>query len=415
MKTIKLLFLIGILVGCGRLSGQMIRFLDCDAVSETRYNGIPFYAIRNTDGASLPFGSIRFMPDGESGWVFAWTYEGNAQPVVYEGDSTYLTAGLAGNGVYAFEARKGDDVIRSGEFTVFYVYMPFTLRIEDEMDCHYITLRIDGLQSPPVYAGVYPGAENPLYTVVWGGKERVLTESASYYTQISQLVEGEYRDVECRIKIKDRYGLEWESNTETFHSYIPSAEFSADPMQGEAPLEVIFTDESENAQQYEWYLYKDTVEVQPRAMSVEDSLLEGRIFTEQHLPPYVYEHPGSYNVKLVVVNTRGENHCSDTFFIPKYIVVDTSLVDVPNVFTPNGDGVNDIFRAKTQSLEYFHGVILNRWGRKVYEWDDPQEGWNGKIHGKYASPGTYYYIITARGREIRTKKYVKKGPLLLVR
>lgn len=414
MKTIKLLLLIGILAGCGRLSGQMIRFEGCDAVSETTYNGRPFYAIRNTDGAPLPFGSIRFMPDGQPGWVFSWTYEGNTQPVVYEGDSTYLTAGLPGNGVYAFEARKGNDVVRSGELTVFYVYMPFTLRIGDEMDCHYITLQIDGLQ-PPVYDGVYPGAENPLYTVVWGGKERVLTESASYYTQISQLVEGEYRDVECRIKIKDRYGLEWESNRETFHSYIPLAEFSADPMQGEAPLEVTFSNESENAQAYEWYLYKDTTEVQPGAMSVEDSLLEGRIFTEQHLPPYVYEHPGSYNVKLVVVNTRGVNQCSDTFFIPQYIVVDTSLVDVPNVFTPNGDGINDIFRAKTQSLEYFHGVIINRWGRKVYEWNDPQGGWNGKIHGKYASPGTYYYIVTARGREIRTRKYVKKGPLLLVR
>ena len=54
--------------------------------------------------------------------------------------------------------------------------------------------------------------------------------------------------------------------------------------------------------------------------------------------------------------------------------------------------------------------------RKVYEWHDPEGGWDGRINGKYATPGTYYYIVTARGREkSNPPKYVKKGALLLVR
>lgn len=413
MKMTRVLILMVCLLGTQWGMGQIL-FLGCDEVARTEYNGIPFYAVKNTQNDPLPFGRVQFMPDGSSGWEFAWEYEGRTQPVMYEGDSTSLTVDLLGNGVYFFRAEKeGVHPIEVG-FTVFYVHMPVRLGIENEMDCHYITLKLEGVENPPVYNG-YPGAENPLYTVVWGGKERTLAPSPDYYREISQFVEGEYRDVQCRVKIRDRFGLNWESNEATYHSYIPLAEFSADLMQGEAPLEVTFDNRSENAQSFEWYLYKDTTEIQPGAMSVEDSLLDGRIYTEQNLPPYIYEHPGSYNVKLVVVNTRGINQCSDTAYIDRYIVVDSSLVEVPNVFTPNGDGINDIFKVKAQSLEYFYGVIINRWGRKVYEWDDPQEGWNGKIHGKYASPGTYYYIITARGREIKTKKYTKKGPLLLVR
>lgn len=413
MKRIRQLLVGMLLLAGGSLFGQNVEFLDCDeGVSETTYAGKPFYAVKNGQDAPVPFGRIRFTPDGTSGWEFSWSYQGNVQLVNYEGDSTFLTVGLRGDGLYSFEARKGEKRLYS-DFTVFYVYMPFQLRISDEMDCHYITLNIEGLK-PPVYED-FPGTENPLYTVVWNGKERTLASSPEYYFQLAQLVEGEYRDVKCRIKIKDRFGLLWESNEETYHSYIPMADFTADPMQGEAPLEVNFTNRSENAQSFEWYLYKDTTEIQPGAVSVEDSLLDGRIFTEQNLPPYIYEHPGSYNVKLIVTNTNGTNRCADTMYIDRYIVVDSSLVEVPNVFTPNGDGINDIFHVKAQSLEYFHGVVINRWGRKVYEWDDPLGGWNGKIHGKYASPGTYYYIITARGREIRQKKYVKKGPLLLVR
>lgn len=413
MSTVRSLALLSFLVIASWTSGQQIQFLDCESAL-TDNNGTPFYAVKNTECDATPFGRVRFTPDGTPDWEYTWEYNGIVQTPIYEGDSSYMTVSIPGDGDIRFRAEKTGTSPVETQFTVFFVCMPISIAIENEMDCHYITLKVDGVDTPPSYNG-YAGAENPVYTVVWGGKERTLASVPEYYKEIAQLVEEEYSDVRCKLRIKDRFGLTWESDEVTYHSYIPSAEFSADPMQGEAPLEVTFNYTGENAQQFEWYLYKDTTEVQPGAISVEDSLIEGRVFNEQNLPPYVYEHPGSYNVKLVVVNTRGINQCSDTMYIDQFIVVDSSLVDVPNVFTPNGDGINDIFQAKAQSLEYFHGVILNRWGRKVYEWDDPQGGWNGKIHGKYASPGTYFYVITAKGREIETKKYTKKGALLLVR
>ena len=186
------------------------------------------------------------------------------------------------------------------------------------------------------------------------------------------------------------------------------------PDKGEAPLKVDFMNESVNAQQYEWFLYKDSTRMPQNLSVVEDSLLDEAIRREKAFQ-YIYQHPGSYNVKLIAYNTVGSNQCSDTMSLEKYITVDSSLVDVPNVFTPNGDGKNDIFKVKAASLKSFHAIIINRWGRKVYEWSDPAGGWDGRINGKYANPGTYYYIITARGREIEAKTYVKKGPLLLVR
>ena len=50
------------------------------------------------------------------------------------------------------------------------------------------------------------------------------------------------------------------------------------------------------------------------------------------------------------------------------IVVETSLVDVPNVFTPNGDGNNDEFVVFTQSLKSMNIRIYNRWGGLVHSW-----------------------------------------------
>ena len=242
-------------------------------------------------------------------------------------------------------------------------------------------------------------------------------EPKTYYTELTDTL---------RTYIKDRFGFVWESNEVTYESMIPEAvpELTlgntvdvvgevGDEM-GQAPLEVEFdASGSKNASSYEWYLYKDTTDLVGMVLSPEDSLIGNQIRTQEDFV-YTYEHSGRYKVMLVAIHGKG-NFCRDTSDI-QYVNVVESLLDVPNVFTPNGDGKNDIFKVKALSLESFQGVILNRWGRKIYEWNDPSEGWDGRIGGKYASPGTYFYVITAKGREkVNPPKYVKKGALLLVR
>ncbi|HBZ34236.1 MAG TPA: hypothetical protein DEO38_03945 [Bacteroidales bacterium] len=119
------------------------------------------------------------------------------------------------------------------------------------------------------------------------------------------------------------------------------------------------------------------------------------------------ETPGRYYIYASVSNDVCN---SDTKVLS--VVIGTSDLQVPNVFTPNGDGQNDEFRIAYQSLTEFQCVIFNRWGRKIYQWSDPTKGWDGTINGKDAAPGTYFYIIKARGTD--GKKYKKAGDINLI-
>ncbi len=77
-----------------------------------------------------------------------------------------------------------------------------------------------------------------------------------------------------------------------------------------------------------------------------------------------------------------------------------SKLVMPNTFTPNGDGHNDIFKAKEyRNLSEFHAYIFNRWGQKLYEWTDPAEGWDGTYHGSEVKTGVYFVLVKARGTD----------------
>ena len=90
------------------------------------------------------------------------------------------------------------------------------------------------------------------------------------------------------------------------------------------------------------------------------------------------------------------------------------MIEVPNVFTPNGDGINDFFKIKNKTLRDFHCIILNRWGRKLYEWSDQNQGWDGKTEkGAECTPGVYFYIVTGKGDD--NVSYEFKGAFELLR
>jgi len=76
---------------------------------------------------------------------------------------------------------------------------------------------------------------------------------------------------------------------------------------------------------------------------------------------------------------------------------------IPNVFTPNGDGYNDVFEYKNQQQWEFETQIFSRWGNLVFE-NRESKNWDGRIDGELAAPGVYFYVIRAvgiRGGEIR--------------
>lgn len=86
---------------------------------------------------------------------------------------------------------------------------------------------------------------------------------------------------------------------------------------------------------------------------------------------------------------------------PLKVTISESKLEFPNAFSPNGDGINDIYKAKEgyTSIVDFHAYIFNRWGQKIYEWTDPAGGWDGQFNGHNVKQGVYYVLVKAKGAD----------------
>ncbi len=100
---------------------------------------------------------------------------------------------------------------------------------------------------------------------------------------------------------------------------------------------------------------------------------------------------------------------------PISISISESKLEMPNAFSPNGDGINDVYKAKEgyQSIVSFKATIFSRWGQKLYSWTDPAEGWDGKYNGKDVAQGVYFVLVEARGAD--GKRYNIKRDVNLLR
>ena len=91
-----------------------------------------------------------------------------------------------------------------------------------------------------------------------------------------------------------------------------------------------------------------------------------------------------------------------------------SDIIIPNVFTPNGDGSNDMFTVEGTNLVSVNCVIYNRWGQLMYSWDNVKGAWDGRtLSGSIVPDGTYFYIVKAKGND--GTEYFKKGGFSLIR
>lgn len=126
-------------------------------------------------------------------------------------------------------------------------------------------------------------------------------------------------------------------------------------------------------------------------------------------PSNIYLQSGNYTSTLIVT----DGTCSDTATI-LITVIDDSAIIFPNVFTPNDDGVNDVFIIPGKNLIEVKVEIFNRWGELLYVWDAPKGSWDGRTTAGVKAPdGTYLFIINAKG--IDGKEYSKQGTFLLIR
>ena len=133
--------------------------------------------------------------------------------------------------------------------------------------------------------------------------------------------------------------------------------------------------------------------------------------SEDTSPSHTFNDYGTYTIELVVTDENGEEKRD-------YRVIEvepnSAITVLPNVFTPNGDGINDLCTVKGKNIEVFQMKVFNRTGEVIFSSESIERSWDGKNkYGEEIPAGTYFYLISARG--IDGKVYEHTGPITLSR
>jgi len=174
----------------------------------------------------------------------------------------------------------------------------------------------------------------------------------------------------------------------------PTAHYSYTPVTPVVNTPNIFNNESsDNAIRFKW-LWGDG-----------DSL----VTTSRAPVTYQYNATGTWNACLIAFNQAG---CTDTFCLPVQTIIDP-LIDVPNAFTPNSGDVNSVVKVRGFGIAKMRWIIWNRWGKKVFETANRNEGWNGRVNGAVQPMDVYVYTLDVEFAD--GKKATKKGDITLIR
>lgn len=238
-----------------------------------------------------------------------------------------------------------------------------------------------GLQDGGV-SGIEVSGGTPGYTYQWyNGAEAIPGATGSTLNGVSA---GNYS-----LQATDANGCTAGGNATTF--VVPASsnlgsDFTASSVSGTAPMNCVFVPVSGGAVSYSWTLGNGGVCSTSTAQAV-------------------YTAPGTYTITL----TTMLGTCVSV--TTKTVQVDVvPSIEIPNVFTPNGDGVNDYLTILSEGVTELHSEIYNRWGALVQTLDGVQAGWDGRNrHEETVTDGTYFVILKAKtkdGREIEKQGYV---------
>ncbi len=181
-----------------------------------------------------------------------------------------------------------------------------------------------------------------------------------------------------------------------------NAAFDSNPVSGYAPLDVVF------------YNNSATTSGDGKGIEALWNFGNGKdtaTNASNLSPSTTYSIAGTYTVILYV----NKGKCLDSTMRIIKVEIPSELT-IPNIFSPNGDGANDVFFLKTSSLSSISISIYDRWGHVVYQLDSSNGNvaWDGKNqYGKDCAEGVYFYMIKSTGKD--GKDYDKKGTITLVR
>lgn len=201
------------------------------------------------------------------------------------------------------------------------------------------------------------------------------------------------------VSVSDAIGCS-SSATYTVEVYPqPVADFNHAPIKPIINIdpEVTFTDASHGANVVAWQWYFNST---------------AQFTSTQQNPTFMFTEPGTYPVALVVKSDKG---CVDTIVRPIVVGEDFGIY-VPNAFTPNGDGINDIFQPKGFGIVKYELQIFDRWGERIFSTKTFEEGWDGKFGsrgGDICENGSYTWLINVTS--VFGKAHEFKGHVTLIK
>lgn len=248
------------------------------------------------------------------------------------------------------------------------------------------------IQSTPATCGLSDGTASAsasggtgAYTFNWPA---ISQQGAS----AQNLAAGSYQ-----VVVTDANGCVGNSTVVISETDFPDAVIIPSETTGYAPLEITFQNESSNASSYEW------------------DFGDGQIITTtgNNSVSHVFTANSEFQEYQVIVTATNDGGCTDQFAMIIQ-VFGLSSIETYNVFSPNGDGINEIFTFTTRSMRDLECTIFNRWGKEVHSWKGVDGGWDGSApNGDDCPSGTYYYIVKATGFD--GKNYDLEGNVTLLR
>lgn len=237
-----------------------------------------------------------------------------------------------------------------------------------------------------VYAAANGGT--PDYDYLWTNLSNGDTSNNSTW--------GGLNPADYMITVTDANGCTL-TQTITLDSLNPIADFDMSSLdftiewEGDAPIEVHFVNQSQNFSNINdpnadtTFFWNFNYDEGPWVISHDVDETFDTVYTA-----------GTYTICITALNKNG---CSDTL-CQEIIVYDPVLLDPPNIFTPDGDGINDefTFEFRSQGIETFDCIVVNRWGVTVGEFNQINSSWDGTDrNGDPCTDGVYFYIYSGVG------------------
>lgn len=230
---------------------------------------------------------------------------------------------------------------------------------------------------------IVPQQQQTGYTYSWTGPFGAVIPNPTSFNPGSVNVAGTY----YLTALNPATGCTSIDSVKLIPGVAPNANFSPSVNSGYLPLPVVYSNTSTGGNSYQWFV-SGSLNGLPVA------------FTTSYANTFTA--PGTYTVMLVAGN--GNSSCNDTTF-SIIEVKEYATVVIPNIFSPNGDNLNDELKPIATGMKDLNIDIFNRWGQKIITFNGLTKGWDGTG----SSEGTYYYIAKGMGEdgtEIEQKGYV---------